>query len=61
MYVLHHSEIRGNFRSVPMERLLKEAQDLAEQGVKELILVAQETTLVWKRSLWRKISAKAAP
>ena len=38
-------KIRGNFRSVPMERLLKEAQDLAEQGVKELILVAQETTL----------------
>lgn len=39
---------RGNFRSVPMERLLKEAQDLAEQGVKELILVAQETTLYGK-------------
>lgn len=38
-------KIRGNFRSVPMERLLKEAADLAEQGVKELILVAQETTL----------------
>ena len=38
-------KIRGNFRSVPMERLLKEAQDLAAQGVKELILVAQETTL----------------
>ena len=37
-------KIRGNFRSVPMERLLKEAQDLAEQGVKELIIVAQETT-----------------
>ncbi len=31
-----------------MERLLKEAQDLAEQGVKELILVAQETTLYGK-------------
>ncbi len=38
-------KIRGNYRSVPMDRLLKEAQDLAEQGVKELILVAQETTL----------------
>ena len=38
-------KIRGNFRSVPMERLLKEAQELADQGVKELILVAQETTL----------------
>ena len=41
-------KIRGNFRSVPMERLLKEAQDLAEHGVKELILVAQETTLYGK-------------
>ena len=41
-------KIRGNFRSVPMERLLKEANELAEQGVKELILVAQETTLYGK-------------
>lgn len=41
-------KIRGNFRSVPMERLVKEAEDLAEQGVKELILVAQETTLYGK-------------
>ena len=41
-------KIRGNFRSVPMERLLKEAQELADQGVKELILVAQETTLYGK-------------
>lgn len=38
-------KIRGNYRSVPMEQLLKEAQELAEQGVRELILVAQETTL----------------
>ena len=38
-------KIRGSYRSVPVERLLKEAQDLADQGVKELILVAQETTL----------------
>ena len=38
-------KIRGNFRSVPMERLIKEARDLVEQGVKEIILVAQETTL----------------
>ena len=37
--------LRGNFRSVPMERLVSEAQSLADQGVKELILVAQETTL----------------
>ena len=41
-------KIRGNFRSVPMERLLKEAEELADQGVKELILVAQETTLYGK-------------
>lgn len=41
-------KIRGNYRSVPMERLLKEAQELAGQGVKELILVAQETTLYGK-------------
>ena len=41
-------KLRGNFRSVPMERLLKEANELAEQGVKELILVAQETTLYGK-------------
>lgn len=38
-------KIRGNFRSVPMERLVAEARELADQGVKELILVAQETTL----------------
>lgn len=41
-------KVRGDYRSVPMERLLKEAQDLADQGVKELILVAQETTLYGK-------------
>lgn len=41
-------KIRGNYRSIPMERLLKEAEELAEQGVKELILVAQETTLYGK-------------
>ena len=41
-------KLRGNFRSVPMERLVKEAKELAEQGVKELILVAQETTLYGK-------------
>ena len=41
-------KIRGNFRSVPMERLVREAEELAGQGVKELILVAQETTLYGK-------------
>lgn len=38
-------KVRGNYRSIPMEELLKEAQTLADGGVKELILVAQETTL----------------
>lgn len=37
--------IRGEFRSVPMEELIAQAKELAEAGVKELILVAQETTL----------------
>ncbi|MGP1432662.1 MAG: 30S ribosomal protein S12 methylthiotransferase RimO [Catonella sp.] len=37
--------IRGNFRSLPMETILKEAENLANMGTKELILVAQETTL----------------
>lgn len=38
-------KVRGNYRSIPMEDLLKEAGELAAGGVKELILVAQETTL----------------
>ena len=38
-------KIRGDYRSVPMEKLIKEAEFLAEGGVKELILVAQETTV----------------
>lgn len=38
-------KIRGNYRSVPMEKLIKQAEYLASQGVKELILVAQETTM----------------
>ena len=37
--------LRGKFRSVPEERLLKQAEYMASQGVKELILVAQETTV----------------
>ena len=40
--------LRGKFRSVPMEQLVHEAEELAEKGVKELILVAQETTLYGK-------------
>lgn len=38
-------KIRGQYRSVPMEELVHQAKELAEAGVKELILVAQETTL----------------
>ncbi len=37
--------IRGRYRSIPIEELVREASELAEGGVKELILVAQETTL----------------
>ena len=40
--------LRGPYRSVPMERLLEEARELADNGVRELILVAQETTLYGK-------------
>ena len=45
--------LRGKFRSYPMERLLKQAEKMAQQGVRELILVAQETTLYGKKSLHR--------
>ena len=38
-------KIRGSYRSVPMEELLAEARRLAQNGVKELVLVAQETTV----------------
>lgn len=38
-------KLRGRYRSVPMEKLVQQAEYLAEQGVKELILVAQETTI----------------
>ena len=37
--------IRGAYRSVPMEELLNEARELVKGGVRELILVAQETTV----------------
>ena len=40
--------LRGRYRSVPMERLIAEAHQMAEEGVKELILVAQETTVYGK-------------
>ncbi len=38
-------KIRGNYRSIPIEDLIREAKLLVDKGVKELILVAQETTL----------------
>ena len=38
-------KVRGRYRSVPMEELIAQARDLADKGVKELILVAQETTV----------------
>ncbi len=38
-------KVRGDYRSVPMEELIAQAEQLAKAGVKELILVAQETTL----------------
>ncbi len=37
--------LRGRFRSIPEERLIQQAEYMASQGVKELILVAQETTV----------------
>lgn len=41
-------KIRGNYRSIEMDTLVKEAKELAKRGVKELILVAQETTMYGK-------------
>ena len=38
-------KLRGNYRSVPMEELLVEAEQLAKEGTKELIVIAQETTV----------------
>lgn len=36
--------IRGRFRSVPMEELVKEAEEMVRNGVRELIVIAQDTT-----------------
>ena len=41
-------KLRGKYRSVPMERLIEQARHLADQGVRELIVVAQETTVYGK-------------
>ncbi|MCL2710051.1 MAG: MiaB/RimO family radical SAM methylthiotransferase [Planctomycetaceae bacterium] len=45
--------IRGKFRSVPEETVIQEAQHLAESGVKELVVIAQETTF-WGSDLYGK-------
>lgn len=47
--------IRGSYRSIPMEEVIKEAKELADKGAKELILVAQETT-VYGKDLYGKKS-----
>lgn len=47
--------LRGKYRSVPMERLIEEGTKLAEGGVKELILVAQETTVYGKDIYGKKM------
>lgn len=48
-------KIRGNYRSVPMEDLILQAKKMADQGVKELILVAQETTVYGQDLYGRKM------
>lgn len=53
-------KLRGRYRSIPMERLVMQAEELAKQGVKELILVAQETT-VYGVDLYGKKIASSAP
>ena len=47
-------KVRGNYRSVPMENLISEARELACKGVKEMILVAQETTIYGQDIYGRK-------
>ena len=51
-------KVRGNYRSVPMENLLKEAQEIADGGVKDLILVAQETTVYGQDIYGKKMLPK---
>lgn len=41
-------KVRGHYRSVPMDNLIAQAKHLVNNGAKELILVAQETTLYGK-------------
>ncbi len=51
-------KIRGAYRSVPIEELLQQAKRLVSQGVKEIILVAQETTLYGVDLYGKKTLAK---
>lgn len=51
-------KIRGEYRSVPMGELLTEAAELAGKGVRELLLVAQETTLYGKDLYGEKYLSK---
>jgi ribosomal protein S12 methylthiotransferase len=48
-------KIRGRFRSREIDDIIKEAKNLALQGVKEIILIAQDTTLYGK-DIYRKLS-----
>lgn len=38
-------KIRGEYRSIPMDFVLKQAEEMVQEGVKEIILVAQETSM----------------
>ena len=49
-------KLRGDYRSVPMERLIAEAKDLAEQGVRELILVARRRRCTERISTGKSLS-----
>ena len=44
--------IRGLHRSKPMDELLREAEFLAANNTKELVIIAQDTTGLWKRFVW---------
>ena len=47
--------IRGNYRSIPMEHIVAEAKSLAQRGIHELIIVAQETTVYGKDIYGKKM------
>ena len=45
--------IRGNFVSRKMENIIEEAKQIVATGRKELILIAQDTSKIRKRHIWR--------